>query len=149
MEIANQVRKVSKTAKNRYRSVVGSVLTMFFFILASMAGIVVMVYGLYRIAIFNKRVYGFMFLTAAAFMCSYFGYQLFRRQVVSKLFFKALKVVVLTCFSLLIVTAFALCGALILRSPIVGTISVVILLFIVFYLLPKLHVFTRIKRYFS
>jgi hypothetical protein len=130
------------------KEIIGQVLMVFFFIIASMAGISAIGFALFRIAIFSKRLYGLIFMAAAGGIFGWACYRLIRQRLALKVLMKVLRVVVLCCTVILIIIAFALCGAFILRYPFFGSILTALLIFLVFYIIPKFHVFARIKSYF-
>lgn len=131
------------------KEIIGQVLMVFFFIIASMAGISAIGFALFRIAIFSKRLYGLIFLATAGGIFGWTCYRLIRQKLALKVLMKVLRVVVLGCTVVLIIIAFVLCGAFILRYPFLGSILTAGIIFLVVYIIPKFHVFSRIKSYFS
>ncbi|MGQ9616858.1 MAG: hypothetical protein ACUVWJ_10725 [Spirochaetota bacterium] len=131
------------------KDIAGQVLMVFFFIITSMAGISVIGFALYRVAILSKRLYGLLFLAVAAGFLGWTCYRLIRQKLALKVLMRVLRVIVLGCTIILIIMAFALCGAVILRYPFFGSALTAGLMFLVFYIMPKFHVLARIKSYFS
>lgn len=131
------------------KNIINQVLMVFFFIIISMAGISVIGFALYRIAIFSKKLYGLLFLAVAAGFLGWTCYRLIRQKSALNVLMKILRAIMLGCTVIFIVIAFALCGAFILRYPVFGSILTAVLIFFVFYIIPKFHILARIKGYFS
>ncbi len=146
MEIGTVVldKSVHKTIEILKRMIV-----VFLFVLSEACIVAAVVYGLFRIATFDKRVYAWFFLAVSAILFFYLMYRIVRKKLLSKILLKIAWILFLICFIAALVAVALLYGSLFVRVPLIGFISVPVVIFLFFFLLPKLKVFSTIKKYFS
>jgi hypothetical protein len=124
-------------------------IVIFFFVLSEAGIVAAIVYGLFRIAIFDKGVYSWFFLAVSSVLFFYLMYRIVRKKLLSKILLQIAWILFLTCFVAALVAVALLYGSLFVRIPLVGFISVPFVIFLFFFLLPKLKVISTMKKYFS
>jgi hypothetical protein len=109
------------------------------FLLSVVVVVGLIVYLLYRVAVFDKETYALLFYGCSAALFTYFVYRALRRHTLIRVVLRVLRVLLVMTTVCGVVFAYALLGGLIVRRPFVGIPVTLPILFASFYLLPKLN----------
>jgi len=121
-------------------------LFIFLFILSSASVMGIIVYGLFRVAVFNKRIYSFLFVAVCAVVLFYFTCRAVRRKNLSSVLLKIAKPVVVIIAAGTVLSAVMLFGGFIIRYPVLGSISAPFLIFSALYFIPKVKISSLFKK---
>jgi len=105
------------------------------------------IYGLYRVAIFDKAVYGIIFTLAAAAFIGFAVYRAVRVRKLRPFLVKCAHSLTSILTVLLLISGVMGCGAFIMRMPLAGSLSV-IPLGLFFYFIYRVRLFARIRALF-
>jgi len=143
----------SEEARNRHlkRSVniLKAVLTTFLFIVAVTGVVGVVIYALFRVAVFDEVLYAYLFLAVFLVLFGYLLFRLVRRKVLHAVLRRTAWVFIVLCMVCGTIAAAFLYGSLFIRFPIVGFASAPAVLFCLVYLLPRLNLLKKLRRFFS
>ncbi len=123
--------------------------TFLFFVIMTVAAIGSFIYILYRVAVYSTKVYTFVFTACAVLVLIYFIFRAIRKGALTRILLIIARSVISCLFIAFIITVIMVYGGFIIRYPIFGGICAPFFIFTALYFLPKLHFFSRIKRYFS
>lgn len=121
----------------------------FLFILSVICLVGVIIYSLFRIAVFDNRLYGYIYLVVSVGLFLYFIYRLIRGKKLSSVIHKIAWAFVMICVVLIVIAVALLYGSLFVRFPLIGYISAPILIFCIIVFLPRINIFSTLKKYFS
>jgi hypothetical protein len=125
------------------------VLTAFAFVTAVIGVIGVFVYLLFRVAVFDSKVYAYLYLAAVVALFVYMVVMLIKRKFISGVLLRISWIFIIIVSVCSVLAAIFLYGSLCTRHPIVGFISAPVIIFCLIYFLPRLSPLRRLKRYFS
>ncbi len=126
-----------------------SFFTFLFFVIITAVVIGSFIYVLYRAAVYSRKLYSLVFIACAVLMAVYFIFRAIRKGVLSSILLRIVRSSLSCIFVACIIAVFVLYGGFIVRFPLFGGICAPFIIFIALYFLPRLHFFSRMKRYFS
>jgi hypothetical protein len=116
---------------------------------ASVAAIIGgLVYGLYRIAVFDKRIYAYLFLLVAAALFMYLVFALIKRKKIIAVLRKLAWGVLVLSISCIVLSLAVLYGSLFVRFPLAAYLSAPVIVFCLVYFLPRLKLMKKLKSFF-
>jgi hypothetical protein len=148
MDIQNSSQQKNKHIRRSF-AILKQVLAAFLIMVGAVGAVGVLVYGLLRLALFDKQVYAYFFLALCVVLFGYLMYRLVKRRKLSGILRKAAWVLLVLCLFAGIAALVFLYGSLFIRAPLVAYISAPFVLFFLFYLLPRLNTLQKIRRFLS
>ncbi len=124
------------------------ILTAAAFVAAVIGVIGVFVYLLFRVAVFDRQVYAYLYLAAVVVLFVYLLVRIIKRKLIVVVLLRVLWVLIVIASVCSVLAAIFLYGSLCFRYPIVGFISAPIIIFCLIYFLPRFSPLRRLKRYF-
>jgi hypothetical protein len=118
------------------------------FVVAVIGVIGAVVYLFFRIAVFDRKVYAYLYLAVAALFFVYVLILLLRRKLIGTMLLRISWVFIVMLSVCAILAAIFLYGTLFIRYPFAGSVTAPVLVFCLVYFLPRLKPLRRIKGHF-
>ncbi len=125
---------------------VAAILAVSLVVVGMVGGIV---YGLYRIALYSRDVYGLVFFAVAGVTFAYFLYRAIRVGVLKRILLKTARALLILLLVCGVISIFALLGGLVIRRQVAGSAAAAAALAAVVYLMPRLKVSSFFERYLT
>ena len=106
------------------------------------------IYGLFRVALYDKIVYGILFACAAGGLAAFAVYRASSARRLKPLAARCARSLMGIFVVLLLVSGVVICAALIVRMPLIGSLCV-LPLGLFYYLLYRIRIFKRIRSFAS
>ena len=107
------------------------------------------VYGLFRMAVLDKRIYAYLYLLVVVVLFLYLLYRLIRKRRIGRVLLRLAWGALVFCLIGAFLSMAVLYGSLFVRFPLAAYISAPVIVFCLVYFLPRLKLLKRLKAILS